>query len=114
MEPQATLFFTGTAGAGKTSLVSSFQGWLQAAGYDATVVNLDPGSESSTLAADIDIREWVRLSDVMDEYGLGPNGAQVAAADLIALKIFELKGALAELRSDYVLVDTPGQVELFA
>jgi GPN-loop GTPase len=56
----------------------------------------------------------VRLADIQDEYGLGPNGAQVAAADLIALKIFEVKQAVQELKSDYVLIDTPGQIELFA
>jgi GPN-loop GTPase len=114
MEPTATVFVTGTAGAGKTTLVGAFQTWLRSAGYDATVVNLDPGTESPEDAFDVDIREWVRLADVMDEYHLGPNGAQVAAADLIALKIFDVKAAVAELQADYVLVDTPGQVELFA
>lgn len=109
-----TIFFAGTAGAGKTTLVRAFQGWLTSAGYDATVVNLDPGSEDAALEPEIDIREWVKLEDVMEEFGLGPNGAQVAAADLIALKVVELSRALSELRSDYVLVDTPGQLELFA
>lgn len=114
MEEPATLYFTGTAGAGKTSFVIAFREWIRSAGYDAATVNLDPGSESTDLEPDIDIREWVRLSDVMSEYDLGPNGAQVAASDLIALKIFEVRQALAEVKSDYILVDTPGQVELFA
>ncbi len=114
MEEPATLYFTGTAGAGKTSLVSAFRAWMKSAGYDTVVVNLDPGNESDALAPDVDIREWVRLADVMDEYGLGPNGAQVAAADMIALKIFEVKQAVQEFKTDYILVDTPGQVELFA
>lgn len=114
MEEPGTLYFTGTAGAGKTSLVIAFRTWLKAAGLDTIVVNLDPGSEGEELEPDVDIREWVRLPDVMDEYGLGPNGAQVAAADMIALKIFEVKQAIQEFRTDFVLVDTPGQVELFA
>ncbi len=114
MEEAATVYFTGTAGAGKTRLVQAFAGWLKSAGYDPIVVNLDPGNESSELEPDIDIREWVRLPDVMEEYGLGPNGAQVAAADMIALKVFDLRQAIGELKADYVLVDTPGQVELFA
>jgi hypothetical protein len=78
------------------------------------MVNLDPGSEAETEGIDVDIREWVRLSEIEEEYGLGPNGAQVAAADMIALKIFEVKQAVQELKADYVLVDTPGQIELFA
>lgn len=114
MDEPGTIYFTGTAGAGKTSLVSAFRSWLTTAGYSASILNLDPGSESTTLQPDIDIREWVRLPEVMEEYDLGPNGAQVAAADLVALKVFEVKQALSELHSDYVLVDTPGQIELFA
>jgi len=114
MEEPGTVYFTGTAGAGKTTYVRAFAQWMQSAGYDAIVVNLDPGNESTEFEPDVDIREWVRLADLEDEYGLGPNGAQVAAADMIALKIFEVKQAIQELKTDYVLVDTPGQIELFA
>ncbi|MCI4337201.1 MAG: ATP/GTP-binding protein [Thermoplasmata archaeon] len=114
MEDSSTIYFTGTAGAGKTHLVTAFGSWLKSAGYDPIIVNLDPGNESTDLDPDIDIREWVRLPEVMEEYKLGPNGGQVAAADMIALKIFEIRQAVAELKADYVLVDTPGQVELFA
>ncbi len=110
----SVVFVTGTAGAGKTSFVRAFADWMRTSGYDASVVNLDPGLEGDELQPDVDIREWVRLADVQDEYGLGPNGAQVAAADMIALKVFEVKQALGEASADYVLVDTPGQIELFA
>ena len=114
MEEPGTVYFTGTAGAGKTSLVRAFADWMRSAGYDVTVVNLDPGTESDADGIDVDIREWVRLSEIEDEYGLGPNGAQVAAADMIALKVFDVKQAIQELKADYVLIDTPGQIELFA
>ena len=114
MEEPGTVYFTGTAGAGKTSLVRAFAEWMRSAGFDATVVNLDPGSEAAEDTADVDIREWVRLVDLQSEYDLGPNGAQVVAADMVALKVFEVRQAVQELHSDYVLVDTPGQIELFA
>ena len=114
MEEPGTIYFTGTAGAGKTSLVRGFAQWARSAGYDATIVNLDPGSEAGENTADVDIREWVRLAELQDEYDLGPNGAQVVAADMIALKIFEVKQAVQEQSADYILVDTPGQIELFA
>lgn len=114
MEEAATLYFTGTAGAGKTTAVKAFARWLKTNGYDATVVNLDPGNESTDFEPDVDVREWVRLPELMEEYDLGPNGAQVAASDMIALKIFEIKQALSEFHSDYILVDTPGQIELFS
>jgi GTPase SAR1 family protein len=114
MEDPGTIYFTGTAGAGKTSLVQAFQGWLDTQGIDVVTVNLDPGSEAGSFEPDVDIKDWIRLSQVMQEYGLGPNGAQVAAADMIALKIFEVKQSLDGFRSQYVLIDTPGQFELFA
>lgn len=114
MEEPGTVYFTGTAGAGKTSFVRAYSAWLRSSGFDTIVVNLDPGNEATDFEPDVDIREWVRLVDIQDEYGLGPNGAQVAAADMIALKIFEVKQAVTELKTDYVLVDTPGQIELFA
>ncbi len=114
MEEPPVVFFAGTAGAGKTTFVRAFANWLRGEGHDATIVNLDPGVDDGALEPDVDIREWIRLADVQDEYGLGPNGAQVAAADMIALKVFEVKQAVALHPSDYVLVDTPGQIELFA
>jgi GTPase SAR1 family protein len=114
MEEPGTIYITGTAGAGKTTFVRAFAEWMRHSGFQATVVNLDPGNESTDFEPDVDIREWVRLADVQDEYGLGPNGAQVAAADMIALKVFDVKQAIEELKGDYVLIDTPGQIELFA
>jgi len=114
MEEPGTVYFTGTAGAGKTTFVRTFAEWMRSTGYDATVVNLDPGLEDTTFEPDVDVREWVRLAEIQDEYGLGPNGAQVAAADMIALKVFEVKQAIQEQKSDYILIDTPGQIELFA
>jgi len=113
-EEPGVIFVTGTAGAGKTTFVRGFAEWMKSSGYDASIVNLDPGLESDELEPDVDIRDWVRLADVQDEYGLGPNGAQVAAADMVALKIFEVKQALGQAPGDYVLIDTPGQIELFA
>ncbi|MEM2921007.1 MAG: ATP/GTP-binding protein, partial [Candidatus Bathyarchaeia archaeon] len=47
-------------------------------------------------------------------YSLGPNGAIIMAADLIATEIETIGEAIEEFRSDYVLIDTPGQMELFA
>ncbi len=113
MDPVA-IYFTGTAGAGKTTITRAFHDWMEESGYDALTVNLDPGMEDPGYEANIDIRDWVKLSDIQKEFGLGPNGAQVAASDVIALKIYEVREELERLNGDYVLIDTPGQVELFA
>ena len=77
-------------------------------------INLDPGVDMLPYDADIDIREWVALDEVMGEYNLGPNGAQIVAADLMAVNIKKITDLLDGVRTEYVLVDTPGQLELFA
>ena len=50
----------------------------------------------------------------MDEYDLGPNGAQILAADLLAAQAGEVADQLHTLSGEMMIVDTPGQVELFA
>jgi hypothetical protein len=50
----------------------------------------------------------------MDEYRLGPNGALILAADLIAEQVDTLGQQIDDTDADLVLVDTPGQMELFA
>ncbi len=111
MEP--TIYFVGTAGAGKSTMVAAFDRWCKQHGLTTLTVNLDPGAEDLLYEPDIDIREKLRLTDVMEEYQLGPNGAQVAAADMIALDLEDLKSEIGSYRADVTLIDTPGQVELF-
>lgn len=108
------VYFVGTAGSGKSTLVGAYSTWLTEHGIDNVTVNLDPGADMLPYEPDVDIREWVSLAEVMDEYDLGPNGAQIVAADLMALNINKLKDELDEIHTKYVLLDTPGQLELFA
>jgi len=107
------LYFIGSAGSGKSSLTGAFFGWMENQRYDAITVNLDPGIEKAPYVPDVDIRDWIKLDDVMEEYNVGPNGAQVLAADLLALNIHEMKEIIESFESDYVIFDTPRQMELF-
>ena len=106
-------FFVGTAGCGKTQLTRAYKRWLDERGLDTLLVNLDPGAGQLPYSPEIDIRDWVSLDKVMAEYGLGPNGAQIACADMIAVKLPEIEEVLEEFDPDVVLFDTPGQLELF-
>ena len=108
------IYFVGTAGSGKSTMVAAYKNWLDSNGVDSIVINLDPGADRLPYDADIDIREWISLDEVMDEYSLGPNGAQVVAADLMAVNIRKLTEVLEKYKTNYVLIDTPGQLELFA
>lgn len=107
------MYFVGTAGAGKSTLVAGYDRWCKQAGLSTVLVNLDPGAEALPYQPDIDIRETIDLPTVMEEHGLGPNGAQIAAADMIALQLPDLMEEIQSYRADMVLIDTPGQVELF-
>ncbi len=108
------IFIIGTAGSGKSLLTSSFGEWLINQKQDVAIVNLDPGATSLPYTPDIDVREYVSVDDIMENYGLGPNGALIMAADLIADKAAKIGEELEILNPDIVLVDTPGQMELFA
>ncbi len=114
MTMSVTLYFVGTAGSGKTRLTNTFQLWMQSQGLKSIIVNLDPGAERLPYAPEVDIRDWIDIKGVMSDYDLGPNGAQIICADMLALKVDEVKSAIEEYETDYVLVDTPGQIELFA
>jgi len=107
------LYFLGTAGSGKSTMVYAFQAWMNAQGLDCVTVNLDPGAEFLQYSPDLDVRDYVRLAEIMEEQDLGPNGAQVAAADMVAMNAKELSEVLETFRTNYVLIDTPGQIELF-
>lgn len=109
-----TVFIVGTAGSGKTTLVQNFADWLVRNQYDVAIVNLDPAADYLPYVADIDVRDFISAREVMKKYKLGPNAAIIASIDLISLHIDKLKEDITSLKSTYILIDTPGQMELFA
>ena len=44
----------------------------------------------------------------MNEYDLGPNGAQILAADLVAAQALDVAEELHALSGELIVVDTPG------
>ena len=109
-----TVFVSGTAGSGKSLLTSKLQSYYSKNGSFAAVLNLDPGVESMPYTCDIDVRDHVDYVSIMQEYELGPNGAMIMANDLIASKIDDIENEVNQVNPDYLIVDTPGQIELFA
>ncbi len=107
-------FIAGTAGSGKSLLTNALKSWYVNRGEDAIAVNLDPGVVELPYDPDVDIRERIQLGSVMEDYGLGPNGALILAADLVATKLQELQDEIDSHQAENVIVDTPGQTELFA
>ncbi len=108
------IFVVGTAGSGKSLLTSNLADWYRAKGAHSITVNLDPGALALPYEPDVDVRDYIDLQEVMEKYGLGPNGAMILSCDLIATRLNEIQDAIDELRPDYAIIDTPGQMELFA
>ncbi|WP_428327286.1 ATP/GTP-binding protein [Nitrosopumilus sp.] len=109
-----TIFVSGTAGSGKSLLSSKLYDYHTKNGAFTSILNLDPGVENLPYSCDIDVRDFVDIVSIMQQYDLGPNGALVMAADLIASKIDEIQNEVNRVNPDYLIVDTPGQIELFA
>ena len=110
-------YIIGPAGSGKTTLVATTYNHISAnnSSLRTITVNLDPGVRNLPYTPDVDIRDYIILEEVMDKYGLGPNGGLVAATDLIIESIEDIKFEISEYNDpDIVLIDTPGQMELFA
>ena len=109
----ATIVFIGPAASGKSTLVSSYSRWLQSNGYEVIKINLDPAAEYIPYRPDIDIRDYVNTKDIAIKMGLGPNGALVESLSIIARNIDRYLSKLKNLTHDYILIDTPGQMESF-
>jgi len=108
------IFVTGTAGSGKSMLTSKILEYYQNNGVFASVLNLDPGVESLPYRPDVDVRDYVDIVQIMQQYDLGPNGSMIMANDLIATKIDDIQNEIHGVNPDYLIIDTPGQIELFA
>jgi GTPase SAR1 family protein len=76
------LFFfvcsSGMAGSGKTSLMQRVNAYLHQIKKPCYVVNLDPAVHQVPFETNIDIRDTVNYKEVMKQFGLGPNGGDIA------------------------------------
>ena len=108
-----TIFVTGTAGSGKSLLTSKLVQWYKENSFYPVSLNLDPGVISLPYEPEVDVRNYIDIDKIMSRHDLGPNGALIMAADMIATKLDEIQEEVYDLNPDFVIVDTPGQIELF-
>ncbi|MEM2597387.1 MAG: ATP/GTP-binding protein [Thermofilum sp.] len=107
------VFAIGPAGSGKSTFTAQFRDWLATQNIAVTTLNLDPAVEELAYLPDIDIREYVFVRNVQEKYKLGPNGAIIASVDLSVEYLGEVSRQIDEAPDGYILVDTPGQMEIF-
>jgi GTPase SAR1 family protein len=108
------IFITGTAGSGKSLLTSKLLQWYLDRKSFPISINLDPGAINLPYEPDVDVRDYIDINTLMETYDLGPNGSLVMASDMIATRLDEIQDEVNNLNPDYILIDTPGQIELFA
>ncbi|MED6221633.1 GPN-loop GTPase qqt2 [Stylosanthes scabra] len=109
------IIVVGMAGTGKTTFLHRLVCHTQMSNIRGYVMNLDPAVMTLPFAANIDIRDTVKYKEVMKQFNLGPNGGILTSLNLFATKFDEVVSVI-ERRADqldYVLVDTPGQIEIF-
>ncbi|XP_030510953.2 GPN-loop GTPase QQT2 [Cannabis sativa] len=109
------IIVVGMAGSGKTTFLNRLVYHTHVSNYRGYVINLDPAVMTLPFGANIDIRDTVRYKEVMKQFNLGPNGGILTSLNLFATKFDEVVSVI-ERRADeldYVLVDTPGQIEIF-
>src|SRR3989338_2978322 len=111
------LILIGMAGSGKSTFMQRLIATLFEQKKKYYVVNLDPAVMELNYKANIDIRDALNFKDVMKHYKLGPNGAIITSLNLFATQFHEVLHFLesrAAMGLDYILIDTPGQLETFS
>ena len=88
------------------------------------VINLDPAVRHVPFESNIDIRDSLNYKEVMREYNLGPNGGILTSLNIFATKIDQIINILEKRTAPRpealkakpiknIIVDTPGQIEVF-
>lgn len=105
----------GMAGSGKTSVVRRLSTHLASSRKPFYTVNLDPAVKNVPFMPYIDIRDTVNYKEVMKQYGLGPNGGIVTSLNLFSTMFDDVLKLIAKKDDEveYVVFDTPGQIEVF-
>ncbi|EGG06912.1 uncharacterized protein MELLADRAFT_106395 [Melampsora larici-populina 98AG31] len=103
----------GPAGSGKSTFTSSLITHAQTLGRTLHLFNLDPAAEEFEYEPSIDIRDLISLEDVMEELEFGPNGGLVYCFEYLLNNLDWLQENLNSYDEDYLIIDCPGQIELY-
>lgn len=108
----------GPAGSGKSTYSQAMQHHAQMLGGTRKrtihVANLDPAAENFGYQVAFDIRDLISVEEVMEELNLGPNGALVYCMEYLLNNMDWLQDELDAFGEDeYLILDCPGQLELY-
>eukprot|EP01098_Paradermamoeba_levis_P006898 TRINITY_DN285_c0_g1_i1.p1 TRINITY_DN285_c0_g1~~TRINITY_DN285_c0_g1_i1.p1 ORF type:complete len:291 (-),score=74.53 TRINITY_DN285_c0_g1_i1:231-1103(-) len=103
----------GPAGTGKSTYCKTMQTHCETVKRSVHVLNLDPAAENTKYPSSIDIRDLITLEDVMEEFNYGPNGGLIYCMEYLLENVDWLKDELGDFDDDYLIIDCPGQIELY-
>ncbi|KAF2152458.1 hypothetical protein K461DRAFT_294121 [Myriangium duriaei CBS 260.36] len=103
----------GPPGCGKSTFCDGMHQFLNGIDRKCSVVNLDPANDRTNYPCALDVRDLVPLEEVMEQEELGPNGGVLYALEELEHNIEWMEERLKEIKDDYLIIDCPGQVELF-
>ena len=88
----------------------------QSSGRRLHIINLDPAADVFTYPVSADIRDLISVTEVSEEFSLGPNGALLYCMEYLQEN---LDGWLFTALEGYddadcVVFDCPGQIELYS
>ncbi|KAH0791025.1 GPN-loop GTPase 3 [Histomonas meleagridis] len=104
----------GPAGSGKSTYIANAKKHFDDIKRIVHCVNLDPAADSLPYDPEIDIREAIDIKDIMQKQKLGPNGALVFCLESVAMQSKWFDEVIGEHEYDYLLIDMPGQIELYS
>ena len=106
----------GPAGSGKSTYCQAMQDHCATAvsGVSLHIANCDPAAEHFAYTPTFDVRDLIQVEEVMEELQLGPNGALLYCMEYLLDHLDWLYDELEAMSDDdYLLLDCPGQIELY-
>jgi len=103
---------SGTPGAGKSTFCKTIRKYLLEMKRKVKVFNLDPGCEINlAYKPDWNITDFIKVSDVMKELELGPNGGLMEAMDTFFEEYDHVSREIEKSEEgSFFILDMPGQV----
>ena len=109
------LIVLGMAGSGKTTFVQKLEEEIANKDKESYIINLDPAVMDTLYEPNLDIRDTIKYKEVMLSNNLGPNGAILTCLNLFSTNIDKVISILESKEDlDFVVMDTPGQLEVFS
>lgn len=99
-----SVIILGMAGSGKSSLCSKLVSHLFGKNTPPYVINCDPACLNVDYLCNVDIRDTIHYKNVMQKYGLGPNGSIITSLNLFVTNFDQVLTLIDKRKQDYKFV----------